>query len=371
LFPYIQENGVVKLPGIIDTDVHNSLRRKEDLLPFLPRAWHEQFMTYGGVVSTLWPSPIGVGRKDAMPDGGGPAGSDPQYLIKHYLEPNNVDYAILNNGGTVPTLQPDVDYGNTLASAYNDHMVEYWLKADARYKGSINVNAADPKAAVTEIERLAAHPDMVQVMIASGARKPYGQRFYHPIYEAAVHYGLPVAMHVGTEGHGVAYPPTPAGYPSRYMEWHNILASNFMTHVNSLVCEGVFEKFPKLQFVAIEGGVAWLPALMWRMDKSYKALRASTPWLRKLPSEYIKEHIRLTTQPIEEPRRPEELLQIFRMIDAEKTLMFSSDYPHWDFDNPKVVLPPMPREMKARIMHGTAMELYGLEPKNVKTEANP
>jgi hypothetical protein len=49
-----------------------------------------------------------------------------------------------------------------------------------------------------------------------------------------------------------------------------------MAHVNSLVCEGVFERFPNLQFVGIEGGIGWLPHLMWRMDKNWKALRELT-----------------------------------------------------------------------------------------------
>ena len=133
-----------------------------------------------------------------------------------------------------------------------------------------------------------------------------------------------------------------------------------MAHVNSLVCEGVFEKFPDLKFVAIEGGIAWLPHLMWRMDKNYKALRATTPWLKKLPSQYIKEHIRLTTQPIEEPENPQHILQIFEMIDAKNTVMFSSDYPHWDFDNPKMALPPLKGELKENILWRNAATLYNL-----------
>jgi predicted TIM-barrel fold metal-dependent hydrolase len=133
-----------------------------------------------------------------------------------------------------------------------------------------------------------------------------------------------------------------------------------MAHVNSLVCEGVFEKYPKLKFVAIEGGIAWLPHLMWRMDKNYKGLRDLVPWLKRLPSEYIKEHIRLTTQPIEEPANSEHLNQILDMVDAGNTVMFSSDYPHWDFDNPKMALRSIRKDLRQRILADNAIELYGL-----------
>jgi predicted TIM-barrel fold metal-dependent hydrolase len=355
--------------GIIDTDVHYSMTGKKELLEFLPKYWHERYLAHGIGLANLFPTPIGVSRKDAVPDEGGPAGSSPQFMIKHHLEPYGIDIAILTGGiETAVALHPDLDYGNAIIRAHNDLTVEKWLKADPRFKGTIEVNASDPEGAVKEIERLGDHPDMVQVQLCSDARMPYGQRFYHPIYEAAERYGLPITMHPGSEGKGIAGPPTPVGYPTRYMEWHNILPVTYMSHINSMVCEGVFEKFPGLKVVAIEGGISWLPHLIWRMDKNYKGLRAQTPWLKRLPSEYILEHVRLTTQPIEEPRRPDELLQIFEMIDGEKTLMFSSDYPHWDFDNPKLALPPMPSEMKARIMYGNAAELYRLQPRSAESE---
>ncbi|WNQ10151.1 amidohydrolase family protein [Paenibacillus aurantius] len=348
-------------PFIVDADVHNTLGRLKDLVPYLPKVWHQQWLESGIGVHGQYYSPVGVLRQDAVPDSGGPAGSDPRFVLKHYMEPNAIDFAVLTGGGEQGlSLHADPDYATAVAAAFNDWLADTWLKASPKFKGSIQINHSDPAEAAKEIDRMARHPDMVQVVMGSGARMPYGNRFYHPIYEAAERNGLPVAIHPGTEGKGIAGAPTPSGYPTRYMEWHNILPANFMAHINSLVCEGVFEKYPKLKFVAIEGGISWLPHLMWRMNKNYKALRDTTPWLKRLPSEYILEHVRLTTQPIEEPDKPEHLVQIFEMMQAERIAMFSSDYPHWDFDNPKIVLNGLPREMRRRILGLNAAELYHL-----------
>jgi predicted TIM-barrel fold metal-dependent hydrolase len=351
---------------LIDTDVHNAVSSRE-LLPYLTNYWREIVAkgNFGNPTAVTGSGPpISVSREDARPPSGAAPGSDPQFLIEHHIEHYDIDYAILNGSGMLGiSLNPNPDYANAVSSAYNMAVVEKWLDHDPRYKASIIINHSDPQYAAEEIHRVAEDKRFVQVLMASGSNRLFGQRFYHPIYEAAEQHGLPVAVHPGTEGAGTAYPPTPAGYPSTYMEWHNILPTNYMAHINSLVCEGIFEKFPTLKFVAIEGGIAWLPHLMWRMDKNYKALRSTTPWLKRLPSEYIREHIRLTTQPIEEPEDPQQMLQILEMIDATHTVMFSSDYPHWDFDNPKMALPPLRGEMKQRILAGNAAELYGLTEK--------
>jgi hypothetical protein len=110
--------------------------------------------------------------------------------------------------------------------------------------------------------------------------------------------------------------------------------------------------------VLIEAGVAWLPAILWRLDADYKALRKETPWLKMLPSEYAAHHIRLSTQPLEQPRDVRQLWNVLEAIDGEHTLLFASDYPHWDFDDPTLLhLPP---EWKPRVFSENARELYGL-----------
>ncbi|HEV7216332.1 MAG TPA: amidohydrolase family protein, partial [Chloroflexota bacterium] len=259
-------------------------------------------------------------------------------------------------------LQPDPDFGTAIAAAYNDWVAETWLgayNADGAFKGSITVAHQDPTAAAREIERWAGHPHFVQVMTDSGARAPFGQRQYYPIYEACARHGLPFAIHPGTDGMGINVQPSP-GYPTHYIEWHTCLSLAFQAHLVSLITEGVFARFPGFQVVLVEGGVSWLPALMWRLDAEYKALRSEVPWLKRLPSQYLADHVRVTSQPLERPDDPKQLLQVFEMMDAEHVLMFSSDYPHWDFDSPTDAFPKLPETLHQRIFEQNARELYAL-----------
>ena len=47
------------------------------------------------------------------------------------------------------------------------------------------------------------------------------------------------------------------------------------------------------------------------------------------------------------------------VIRAEKTLMFSSDYPHWDFDDPRRALADLPKPMRERVFSQNAIETFG------------
>ncbi len=89
----------------------------------------------------------------------------------------------------------------------------------------------------------------------------------------------------------------------------------------------------------IEAGFGWMPSLGWRLDKNWKRLKDEVPHLKTAPSEYLREHFWVSTQPMEEAETPEHLIDIMKWIGWDK-IMFASDYPHWDFDDPFLALPP-------------------------------
>ncbi|MDJ0754192.1 MAG: amidohydrolase family protein [Ardenticatenaceae bacterium] len=346
---------------IIDCDVHHLFREWSALEPYLAEPWRSRITQPGYRVGGLgYQSPAGHRRKDAYPAGGGAPGSDPDLLIRQLFEENKVDIGILTGEIYGWNMHPHQDYANAVMAAWNDWTIEHWLEAYPRlFRGAIAINSNDPQAAAAEIDRLGSRDDLVMIIMGATSTSPYGQKRYYPIYEAAVRHDLPVAMHPAAAGTGVAHAVTAVGYPRTFFEYHTGLLTIFQSQLISIVAEGVFARFPTLKMVFIEGGVSWLPALMWRMDKNYKALRADAPWVTRLPSEYIHDHCYFTTQPIEEPPHNEWLLQLFEMIDAQNVLLYASDYPHWDFDAMSV-MNRLPATYRRKIFYENAAQLFKL-----------
>ena len=168
-----------------------------------------------------------------------------------------------------------------------------------------------------EIDRLGDEPGMVQVLMGSASETPLGRRQFHPIYEACVRHDLPLALHIGGEGAGMSPPATAVGHPTTYFEWYGSLPQVYMAHIMSMVTEGVFEKFPTLKVVLYEGGIFWLPHIMWRFDKNWKAQRSETPWVKERPSSYILRHFYHTTYPLEASSQ-DQLAEVLELLDGQR-----------------------------------------------------
>lgn len=349
---------------VIDVDVHESFTSLKDLVPYLEEPWKSLVERKGhwhGFASPFisWGSGGGV-RLDSRPSDGGPAGSDYDLMREQLLEAYDIRVALLT-GSFYPGMlgEMQVEAAAAMATAYNDYQVDQWLDKHDRLRGSIHVAPQNPQAAAREIDRLGSHPRMVQAMLpVGGPTRAYGDPFYFPIFEAAQRNGLVVATH------HTAYVEGVYGMGRYYIERHALIPQGTMAQVISLMFNGVFDRFPDLNFVCLEGGFTWLPHLLWRMDREYKSVRQEVPWVKKMPSHHIVHdgRLKLSTQPTED-LTADELVKVIDLIGSDEVLVFSTDYPHFDFDSPLRSLPTrLPRELKRKIFYENARALYDFQP---------
>ncbi len=350
--------------AIADCDIHPYPKSfPKEVYPFLEKRWQHHMETYGILPRQGYQSgpayPKGqpdASRRDAYPPGGGKPGSDLDFMRKQHLDPNNVELGILNPLRNGQGLQ-NQDFAAAFCRAINDWQVAWWTEKEPRLKASVVVPYEDGVASAQEIDRRAGDANFAQVLLLSRTAEPLGQRRYWPIYEAAVRAKLPVAVHAF--GYG-GFPVTGGGWPSFYVEEMAGHAQCCQSVLTSMVIEGVFERFPGLKVILVEAGFAWLPPLAWRLDKVQARMPDETPHLKRLPSEYIRDHVWLTTQPMEEPDTRKHLLDTIEWIGWDK-LLFATDYPHWDWDDPARALPlPLGEAQRQKLFLGNAKAVYGL-----------
>ena len=351
--------------AVADCDIHPVVKSKRDLYPYLSQRWQSYLETYGTTLRQPYEDgkpayPKGqpnAARRDAWPPGGGLPGSDLDFMRQQHLDSNNVQFGIVNLLGPTGQGFANPEFSAAMATANNHWQLHELLEKEPRLKGSIVVPYENPEESAKEINRWADNSLFVQVLLLSRTADPLGQRKYWPIYEAAVRANRPIGIHAfGYGGH----PITGSGWPSYYIEEMTGHAQACQAQLTSLIMEGVFERFPSLKIVMIEAGFAWLPPLAWRLDKVHERLRDETPHLKRRPSEYLRDHVWLTTQPMEEPEPRIHLLDTIEWIGWDR-LLFATDYPHCDFDDPAHALPLKITEEQRRLFFiDNAKTVYGL-----------
>jgi uncharacterized protein len=347
---------ILPYPGAIDCDVHPAVPSMAALLPYLSEHWREQVLQRGieEQESAAYPpnAPLSA-RPDWRPEHGH-AGSDPARLGREALDRFGSSLAICNclYGVQLPFSE---DLAAALARAVNDWMAHEWLDRDPRLRASIVVPPQSPELAVEEIERCAGDPRFVQVLLLAMSDMPLGRRQYWPIYAAAERHRLTVGIHAGGSYHN---PPTAIGWPTYLTEDTVGQAQSFQSQLTSLVCEGVFSRFPGLRVVLLESGFTWLPAHLWRLSKSWRGLRAEVPWVDRSPTEIVRDHVRLTLQPVDAPPTPDAFSRLLDHLGSESLLLFSTDYPHWQFDGDAVLPEGLPDRLVRKILLDNPRETY-------------
>ncbi|SEH18099.1 hypothetical protein SAMN04487967_3625 [Natronorubrum sediminis] len=363
---------------IVDTDSHVT-ETLEDLIPyverqnpgvvrFLENAADARRDVYSATRATAafsqTPGPLD-GQETGSSDIVNSPVREPSVKIE-LMEQFDIDYSILSPGLNLNLATVNHDStAAAIAQAYNSWLTDTFLDVHDGFRATAIVAHQKPAKAAEEIDRMASEDDIVGIQLpGSGLVPPAGHTWYDPIYEAAEDHGLPVVMHSGNNGASAVF-PIQRQWAETFLEDHAFtFPVESMWHLISLVCQGVPERFPDLEFVLQECGIEWLPWLMWRLDDHYLQNSQDVPLLRRMPSEYIKEHFYITSQPLGHTERNDHLASIVEMAGGEETLLFAMDHPHPDFDTPEELYNPLCAGLDgdsiSQIMGETALELFDI-----------
>lgn len=341
----------------IDCDVHVAPPPMEAIVPFLDDYWREAVQVRGlerhrlNLTAQAENAPM-FARPDWTPARGA-AGSD-LATLQAQLDTFGTRYAILNCMYGAQALFHE-DMAAAFCGALNDWIAKEWLDRDARLRASIVLPIQNPKNCVREIEKRAGDRRFVQVLVPVMGEMTLGRRYYWPIYEACEKHGLPLGIHAGST---YRYAPASTGWGSYAFEDYAVQAGAFENQLLSLVAEGVFAKYPGLKTVFMESGFAWLPPFLWRANKTWRGVRAETPWVKKEPAIIIREHVRVTLQPVDAPLDGGVLEEVIKQIGCDDMLLFSTDFPHWHFDGLAALPESLPPALRKKILLDNPLATY-------------
>ena len=340
--------------GAIDCDFHPRAPSPRALGRYLDEHWRAAVATRGIDTwqSIAYPANAPLTMRPDWREGG--ADVDPVKAAQATLDRFGFAHAILNCLFPVQAFR-DENLAAAFAHAVNDWLAAEWLAKDSRLRGSVVLPMQSAQRAVEEIERRADDPRFVQVLLLAFGEQPLGKSVYWPVYAAAERHGFTVGIHAGSSYH---HPVTGSGWPSYYLEDYAAQSVGFHTQLGSLVCEGVFAKFPKLKVVLIESGVTWLPPYLWRLTKFWRGVRSEVPWVDRPPEEIVRKHVRLTTQPYDAPPGAAHIGRLMDQLQSDEMLLFATDFPHWQFDGAEMLPAGLAPELRRRILIDNPLATY-------------
>lgn len=355
---------------VVDVDAHY-LEPVDDLTDFMQDPWKTIIESSGS--SAFIPKNVGDrsmgGRivRDALPSyfaskviGAGRMGPEDVKTIHRRI---GLSASIMVANwvlGLAETSQREA--GIAYYNAYIDYMLERVTDPDRGIYTMPILSWQEPQESAALLERVGDHPAVVGACFStSSANPPLGDEIYNPVYEVAERKGLPVVFH-GATGGTLRSRGSYAEGVQRMIEAHLLgFSITNLIQITSVMLRGVPERFPGLKFVFMESGLFWVPMAMYRMDEYFLKRRSEAPLLKALPSEYIRDRFYFGTQPLESPKNPKHLQAVMEMIGYDN-ILFASDYPHFDYDEPSAIsgLPFLTSEQKRAILGENAIRVFDL-----------
>lgn len=364
--------GLYEFP-IFDSDCHYFSTPFHELADFIDEPWRHRLRsaTSGANRITAIPYDLGdrtLGGRTQVKEHFINASNERKDVVKEVhpllqsFHKMAIDYGIVFPTDLLTLgLHPQSDFEVAIAFAYARWMTETVLPYDESLTTMLYLPFSDPDACVKLVKEFGDKKGVLGFMVTSVRYQPVHHNSYMPLYKLLEEKGKPLGFHT------VSYwMERPFQQFNRFLSAHALGFPLYnMIQVTNLVINGIPERFPELKFLFIEAGVTWIPFIMSRLDSDYLQRSSEAPLLRKKPSEYIK-NFYFTSQPLEHVDDPRYLEAVFKMFDAEKQLLYASDYPHQDFDTPSVIhdLPFLDETAKRRILGENALNLFGIkEPK--------
>jgi predicted TIM-barrel fold metal-dependent hydrolase len=365
---------------IVDVDAHHyESEHLADILPFMENEVLKQLAISGRAKlgrQNLMPTQIGFqdmgGRVTRYPLRSSEKTGDGKHrdvqLGQRWMDAMSVDYACLFPTGMLNIgLHPQTDMEADLCWGYSRWLTEKVLpESDGRFYSMLCLPFSDPDESLRHIETFGDRKGVAGFMVTTVRHNPVHANCYMKVYRALEERGLALSFHSGFHWGEQVFKGC-----NRFISVHALGFSFYnILHLTNWVINGLGERFPKLPVIWIESGLAWVPFLMQRLDHEYMMRTSDCPTLKKKPSDYMRE-MYYSTQPMEVQDK-EAMQCTFRMINAETQLLYSSDYPHWDFDLPSVIydLPFLTEKARHNILGGTAARLFKLPPRNDKQKEN-
>ena len=263
--------------------------------------------------------------------------------------------------GTHPQAEVEVQ----LAGAFNRWLTSEVLADEPRLRGLMYLPFNTPEACPDIIEEFGDKPGVMGFTVTSTRMKAVHHNAYMKTYAMLEERGLPLAFHAGFNwGDGSM------SQLNRFLSMHALSFVHCnLIHMTNWVINGLPERFPKLDVMWVESGLAWLPYLMQRLDTEFMMRTSEAPLLKRKPSDYMKE-MYYSSQPLE-THHPKLLEATFEAINAETQLLWCSDWPHWDFDGPSVIwdLPFLNEKQKRNILGENAARVFKLDNPHAHREA--